>query len=57
MRPSHVADSLEVQILERVEVRDGAGEGRGAGMPDLVATGAAAAMLGREGGQHKGNGL
>ena len=45
-RPPHVTDSLELQTLQRVEVRDGAGEGRGAGMADAVVSVAAAARLG-----------
>ena len=52
-RPLHVTDSPELQTLERVEVRDGAGEGRGAGKADVVATGAAGARLGREGDRGK----
>ena len=48
-RPPHVSDSPEVQTLERVEVRDGAGEGRGADIADAVATGAAEARVGMEG--------
>ena len=52
-RPPHVSDSPEVQTLEYVEVRDGAGEGHGAGMADFVATGAAEARLGREGDRGK----
>ena len=52
-RPPHVTVSPEVQTLERVEVRDGAGEGRGAGMADAVASEAAEARMGIEGARGK----